>query len=206
MKMKKNIVCMFVYMVILLTIGCTLFTDKDKLAFNDDEMKTKILAIGVSYQGGIIAYILQSGDPGYVAGETHGLIAAAADQTSISGIIWAIAAYQSTSVSGTGTALGTGSANTDKIIAQNGAGSTYAAGLARAYNGGGYTDWYLPSKDELTKIFLNKTVIGGFQFSGAYWSSSQSVTYAAFAYSYAVDAFTEIMKYGTYEVRAVRSF
>ena len=78
----------------------------------------RLLAAGQPYRGGVIAYIYQSGDPGYVPGETHGIIAATADQSS--GIIWSKAAYQTTAVpGGTGTALGTGSANTDNIIFQN---------------------------------------------------------------------------------------
>jgi len=81
--------------------------------------------IGDSALGGKVAYILQSSDTGYVAGEERGLIAASTDAT---GIIWAVAANQSTAVTdGTGTALGTGSVNTDRIIVQNGAGITYAA-------------------------------------------------------------------------------
>lgn len=121
---------------------------------------TAALAIGDSYGGGKVAYIFVNGDTGYVAGETHGLIAATEDQST--GIIWAIAGKQEIAVPGgaTATAIGTGKANTDAIIAQNGAVSTYAAGLARAYNGGGYSDWYLPGKDELNKLYLNRSAVG----------------------------------------------
>ena len=35
-----------------------------------------------------------------------------------------------------------------------------------------YDDWFLPSKDELNKLFLNKELIGNFQGDG-YWSSTE---------------------------------
>ena len=171
------------------------------------------LAIGDVYGGGTVAYILQSGDSGYVTGQTHGLIAATADQTSNSGIRWALPNNQSTSVAGaTNTAIGSGSANTTAIIAQNGAGQTYAAGLARAYRGGGYSDWYLPSKDELSKLRLNQAAIGGFHTEGVdlpyYWSSSQEAGTLGVAWhqDFASGLQSTYSKDGAWRVRAVRAF
>ena len=163
------------------------------------------LAIGNVYQGGKVAYIFKAGDPGYVAGQTHGLIAATADQTKTAGVRWYKGSYVATGA--TGTALGTGSADTNKIIAKQGAPSTsYAAGVARAYLGGGYTDWYLPSKDELNQLFLHQGKIGGFG-PHYYWSSSEfdaSTAWAkAFDLSSPAYAYT---KSGASYVRAVRTF
>jgi hypothetical protein len=164
------------------------------------------LAIGDVYGGGFVACILQPGDPGYVAGEAHGLIAAIDDQNGGFGIQWAPPHFWNTAVTGTGTALGTGSANTGRIIAQNGAGIAYAVGVARAYAWGGHTDWFLPSRDELDTLHLNRAAIGGFS-SAPYWSSSEdgsnTAWYQGFGNGVQGDSFG---KHSTYHVRAVRRF
>ena len=124
------------------------------------------LAVGQSYGGGIVAYIFQNSDPGYVAGQVHGLIAASLDQNI------AVALLSKPSTNFTSPNLGTGLANTNALIANQGNTGSYAAKICRDYNGGNYTDWYLPSKDELNKLYLNRGTIGGFNGS-AYWSSTQ---------------------------------
>ncbi len=161
--------------------------------------------VGDSYGGGIVAYIFESGDPGYVMGETHGLIASTADLST--GIQWYNGTWITTNA--TGTALGTGSANTDAIITVQGPTSTdYAAGLCRAYSAtgdGGLNDWYLPSKDELNKLRINRWTIGGFA-TESYWSSSEVSQNNAWGQYFVTGNQNSYAKNNTFHVRAVRAF
>ena len=163
--------------------------------------------VGGFYGGGVVFYILEEGDTGYVLGETHGLIAAVADQSS--GIRWYNGSYVTTGA--TATAVGTGSANTDAIIAAQGATTTsYAAGLAKAYAAGGYTDWFLPSKDELNKMYLKKEIleaVSGFTaFSDYYWSSTEDGNDNAWEQDFYDGGQSYNYKFYPNYVRAVRAF
>jgi len=171
---------------------------------------TVSLSIGQSYQGGKVAYVLVNGDPGYDATTQHGLIAATSDQSR--SITWdrltgEFPLYQGTNRGAIGTAIGTGFSNTNTIIASQG--TNYAAGVARAYTGGGYTDWYLPSKDELNKLFLNRVAIGNFISNDLYWSSSeiQSHPYhSAWLQDFGNGGPLSTFKDYVVNVRAIRSF
>jgi hypothetical protein len=69
----------------------------------------------------------------------------------------------------TSTAIGAGYSNTQKMLR----GCTFgAANAAAAFNGGGKSDWHLPSKDELAQLYIRKTTVGGF-VDPQYWSSSE---------------------------------
>jgi hypothetical protein len=77
----------------------------------------------------------------------------------------------------TATAIGWGYWNTRAIILQgNTDTATSAAALADSHtvtvSGVLFDDWFLPSKDELNELYLQKTLVGGFE-AYMYWSSSE---------------------------------
>ena len=161
-----------------------------------------LYTIGDTVLGGKIAYILQRGDSGYDANIQHGLVAAISDQTSA--IRWHNGTNKITGAKGV--VIGTGFANTNSIISAQGETTTsYAAGLARAYKGGGYDDWFLPSKDELNKLYINKVIIGGF-VNNNYWSSSEKDFEFAYKLNFTNGDQNANTKVNTFYVRAIRAF
>ncbi|MEP5610841.1 MAG: hypothetical protein ABJP45_01265 [Cyclobacteriaceae bacterium] len=158
------------------------------------------LAVGDDYEGGKIAYILESGDPGYDANVQHGFIAAPSDQSE--GIQWSIT-FTETGI--TDQTLGAGQANTTAIVENQGAGS-YAAQVCDDLVIDTYDDWYLPSLNELTKLYLAKDAIGGFAVA-FYWSSSESGAISAWVQSFNSNSQSSATKNDTQpRVRAIRSF
>jgi hypothetical protein len=169
------------------------------------EAQTPTAEIGDFRAGGVVFWV----DP---TDNRHGLVCAIEDQSA------AIQWYNgsNTTTGATGTAIGTGSANTTAIIADQGDVETaYAAGLARAYRDVASPGWFLPSKDELNQMYLNKATInstaaanGGSNFSiNKYWSSTE---YDESEFAWVQNFYTNFQsasrKSNTNVVRAVRAF
>jgi hypothetical protein len=170
-------------------------TNSAGTAYGNEQIFTttsNLFAIGQSYQGGIVAYIDSSG--------IHGLIAAPSDQ----GVApWGC---YGTLISGAdGTAIGTGNQNTIDIMT-----GCNEAGIAARLCGdlvlGGYSDWYLPSKDELNMLYINKVAIGGFA-DNYYWSSTEGDNYNAGTQYFGYGSQNNFLGKNNYlGVRAVRAF
>lgn len=158
------------------------------------------LAIGQTYQGGIIFYLDASG--------CHGLIAAPTDQNT--GIQW----YNGVNIYTTAFAscVGCGDGNTSIIVYQQGAGS-YAASLCYSLILGSYNDWRLPSRYELNLMYQNIGQgnalglgnVGGFA-NFNYWSSTEYNNNVAFLQNFANGFQGAFNKNGLNYVRAVRAF
>jgi hypothetical protein len=103
--------------------------------------------IGEAALGGVIAYITGGGSSG-----TSGFVATSVD------ISFAAEWGCQGTIIGTSAAIGTGAYNTAAIVAGCPT-MGIAARLCVNLTIGGYTDWYLPSKDELNAMYANRAAI-----------------------------------------------
>jgi hypothetical protein len=185
---------------ILLLIGAALFLAGCSNPTSGDSGTTtagyKVGDTGPSGVG-IVFYITDGG--------VHGLEAAPSDQSTSQAWIEG-GSTQSTENGNTGTAIGTGLANSNAIIAQTGH-TASAAQVCRSYNGGGLSDWFLPSKDELYQLYLQRGIVREFAES-TYSSSSENNSFSVWGiiFSDGKSPRFDCGKSSGYRVRAVRAF
>lgn len=114
---------------------------------------------------------------------------------------------------GTERGIGTGQSNTTKIVTwlNSHSETNRAAQLCDALVCGGYSDWFLPSFDEIDLMYTNLKIfgVGGFesvwQFYG-YWSSSEINGYFTWVKYFDNDGWDGILENVSNSVRAVRAF
>ena len=159
------------------------------------------MKIGDIYAGGIIFYLDGTGQ--------HGLVCAPYDQSTSSK--WGC--YEK-AIGGTSTSIGSGQSNTNKIVNAC-SDSDCAARICSNLVLNGYSDWFLPSKDELNLIYknLHRNGLGGFSNNWAwdwYWSSSDysgnETIYASWGQNFSDGNQFGFGKDGAVYVRAVRAF
>jgi hypothetical protein len=95
-----------------------------------------------------------------------------------------------------------GETNTSIIMTSQGPGS-YAAQICADLVAFGYDVWYLPAKDELNAIYLDKDAIGGFS-NAYYWSSTEYSNTDAWGQDFNNGSQVTYGKYPTSKCRCVR--
>ncbi|GHU42845.1 hypothetical protein FACS1894190_12650 [Spirochaetia bacterium] len=101
--------------------------------------------------------------------------------------------------------IGSGKENTRLILAEDS--NAPAAKAASEYEHNGFSDWFLPSIDELDLIYANTEVIKGGFDGNFYWSSNQTDRYTACYQDFAEGTpHYDGSKDDAYHVRPVRAF
>jgi hypothetical protein len=153
-----------------------------------------ILRIGDLYGGGIVFYLDSTHVHGYICAENN-------QGTTVE---WGCL---STNVTGsTGMFVGTGETNTNAIATAN-CGAGGAAVLCYNLVLNEYSDWFLPSHDELRFMAFNLSAAGMGNFgSNTFWSSSQSNSVGAYSVNFPSATTFNQAKDNDLCVRAVRKF
>jgi hypothetical protein len=115
-----------------------------------------------------------------------------------------------TTIGGTSTDIGTGKKNTELIIAKLNASPSDKDSAAQLCNSlvlNGFSDWFLPSKDELNLMYTNlhKKGLGGFAKSD-YLSSSEDSSSDAWGQDFSYGIQISNLKNISSRVRAIRAF
>jgi uncharacterized repeat protein (TIGR02543 family) len=160
--------------------------------------------------GGIVFYVAPSGGT-FACGQSLSSTCKYLEAAPITGAsAWTDTRYAwsgntNTAIGTTSTAIGTGYSNTLKMVRQSGAGTAGAGSAARNYRGGGLNDWYLPSKDELNQLYINRTVASA---SDGYWSSSEYNATGAWdqGFGNGSQGVADPGKHQTTPVRPIRAF
>lgn len=159
--------------------------------------------IGKSYGGGIVFHVYRD-----QYNVEHGLIVSIVNQSTSS--TYSNIDNQSIGASSTWN----GQQNTALMAAQTGA-TSGAWKFADDYSYGGFTDWYLPSIDELkllssNRYNVNKTlsnILGATQvLNNSYWSSTQYSNTSAYYLSFDSGDYSITVKSNILSVRAIRQF
>lgn len=160
--------------------------------------------VGKSGQGGVVFHTYRDS-----LNVEHGLIASVVNQSTSS-------AYSNIATNSIGSArLYDGQFNTNLMAAQTSA-TSGAWKYANDYAYFGYTDWYLPSINELFLLFQNSfnvnktlaTIVGAdlLDINGIYWSSTQSSNTEAYTYYALPNDQVSVDKSYSNIVRAIRQF
>ena len=145
--------------------------------------------IGALIGGGVVVAVYNEN------GVNKALIASL---TNLGNAPYTVPAYQSTLIGATAQSFFNGLTNTNAIIAQTGAAATtaYAAGLARLFAGGSFSDWFLPALYELHMLYnsaaLTSRVTGVTAFDAGYnyFSSTEQTATQCYALNFATGTTT----------------
>ncbi|WP_424961016.1 hypothetical protein [Ekhidna sp.] len=156
--------------------------------------------IGDFAYGGVIFWV----DP---ADNNHGLVCSTTEQGNAP---WGCSGTDVAAANGT--AITTGKTNTEAMAAAcSEAGSLAITALNLTLNG--FSDWFVPSKDEMYEIYLNREAInavltasGGEIFSNSYWTSTQFNVNNGWFQSFSNGSQAGTGKTGAIKYRVIREF